>query len=352
MGPAGAPLEEHAIRCGRTDGYGYPHTHAAHRVRLGARRQGADGQEPDPGPWNDDHDIHQHDVHRQEVDGSQVDEAGGRREEGGRHEEAENRAGPQGHSPEVHRQEVHGSQVHEACNRREEGRGDPEAKGRTGQEVDAEDHGPQVHRQEVDGTQVHEAGGRREEGGRHEEAEDRAGPQGHSPEVNRSQVHGSQVHGSQVHQARGRRQESGSDEEAENGGGTPCPRSEHPLRDGESGSGADAVGDSPGEPFEIPDTPVAVEESGTTAEEQRERSLERRLAMDEPDASPTDPPAAEGARPHPILDDDVATEDAVAEDSDGPADEADLDRTREEVGELSSDPAESAEESAMHIERE
>jgi hypothetical protein len=121
------------------------------------------------------------------------------------------------------------------------------------------------------------------------------------------------------------------------------------LRDG---SGADPVGDSPGEPIEIPDDPVDVGERGTTAEELRERSLERRLAMDEPDASPTDPPAAEGTRPHPILDDDVATEDAVAEDLDAPADEADLDRTREEAGELSSDPAESAEDSAMHIERE
>jgi hypothetical protein len=114
----------------------------------------------------------------------------------------------------------------------------------------------------------------------------------------------------------------------------------------------DPVGDSPGEPWEIPDDPVAVDEPGTTAEEQRERSLEHRLAMDQPDASSTDPPAAAGARPSPILDDDVATEDAVAEDSDVPAEEADLDRTREEVGELSSDPAESAEESAMHIERE
>jgi hypothetical protein len=100
------------------------------------------------------------------------------------------------------------------------------------------------------------------------------------------------------------------------------------------------------------DTPVAVEEPGTTAEEQRERSLDRRLAMDEPDASPTDPPAAGGTRPHPILDDDVATADVVAEDSGVPVDEEDLDRTREEAGELSSDPAESAEESAMHIERE
>ena len=352
MGPAGAPLEEHAVRCGRTDGYGHPHTHAANRVRLGARRQGADGQEPDAGSRTD-----RHEGDRQEVDGPQVHQACGRGEEGGSHAEAEDRPGPQGLSPEVHRQEVRGSQVHEACGRREEGGGDPEAEGCTGQEVHAEDHGPQVHRQEVNRSQVYEACGRREEGGRHEEEEDRHrsqvnGPQGHGPQGHSPQVDDSQVDGSQVDQARDSRQEGGCDEEAENSGGTPCPQSEHALRDGESGSGTDAVGDSPGEPFEIPDAPVAVEESGTTAEEQRERSLERRLAMDEPDASPTDPPAAEGARPHPILDDDVATEDAVAEDSDGPADEADLDRTREEVGELSSDPAESAEESAMHIERE
>ena len=269
MGPAGAPFEEHAIRCGRTDGYGHPYPHAAHRGRPGAPQQGTDGQEPDSGSRTDGHDVH--------------------------------------------RQEVDGSQVHEACGRREEGRGDPEAEGRTGQEVDAEDHGPQVHGQEVNG---------------------------------------SQVDGSQVHEACGRREEGRGDAEAEDGGGASCPQSEHALRDRESGSGADAVGDSPGEPFEIPDTPIAVEEPGTTAEEQRERSLERRLAMDEPDASPTDAPTAEGTRPHPILDDDVSTEDAVAEDPDALADEADLDRTGEEVGQLSSDPAESAEESAMHIERE
>jgi hypothetical protein len=112
------------------------------------------------------------------------------------------------------------------------------------------------------------------------------------------------------------------------------------------------VGDSPGEPFEIPpDEPVAVEEPGTTAQEQRERSLERGLAMEEPDVSlPTD---SRGSREAvgPILDDDVAADDLVTEGAEIPPDEADLDRTPEEVGELSSDPAESAEEAAMHIER-
>ncbi|MBA3739174.1 MAG: hypothetical protein H0W97_11495, partial [Actinobacteria bacterium] len=54
----------------------------------------------------------------------------------------------------------------------------------------------------------------------------------------------------------------------------------------------------------------------------------------------------------PIIDDDVATEDLVTEDPDVVAEDADLDRTGEEAGELSSDPAESAEEAALHIERE
>ena len=117
--------------------------------------------------------------------------------------------------------------------------------------------------------------------------------------------------------------------------------------------GADYVGDSPGEPFEMPpDEPVAVDEPGTTAEEQGERSLERRLAMEEPDISSRRGSKGPRASVGPVLDDDVATEDLVTEDPDVVAEDADLDRTGEEVGELSSDPAESAEEAAMHIERE
>ncbi len=113
------------------------------------------------------------------------------------------------------------------------------------------------------------------------------------------------------------------------------------------------VGDSPGEPFEMPaDEPVAVDEPGTTAEEQRERSLERRLAMDEPDVSSRRGSRGPREPVGPILDDDVATEDLATEGSDVLPEEADLDRTSEEVGELSSDPAESAEEAALHIERE
>lgn len=112
------------------------------------------------------------------------------------------------------------------------------------------------------------------------------------------------------------------------------------------------VGDSPGEPFDMPpDEPAAVDEPGTTAQEQGERSLERRLAMEEPDASgrrSTSSRRSEG----PVLDDDVAPDVLVTEDPELVAEEADLDRTKEEVGELSSDPAESAEEAALHIERE
>jgi hypothetical protein len=111
-------------------------------------------------------------------------------------------------------------------------------------------------------------------------------------------------------------------------------------------------GDSPGEPFESTDEPVAADQPGTTAEEQRERSLERRLAMEEPDASPADRPAAAEPPPRPPLDDDIAPEDVAVEDPDVAAEDADLDHTQEEAGELSSDPAESAEEAAIHIEDE
>jgi hypothetical protein len=116
---------------------------------------------------------------------------------------------------------------------------------------------------------------------------------------------------------------------------------------------SEPVGDSPGEPFDMPpDEPAAVDGPETTAEEQGERSLERRLAMEEPEASrrrrSTSSPPSLG----PVLDDDVGPDVLVTEDPDLVAEEADLDRTKEEVGELSTDPAESAEEAALHIERE
>ena len=117
--------------------------------------------------------------------------------------------------------------------------------------------------------------------------------------------------------------------------------------------GAEYVGDSPGEPFEMPpDEAIAVEEPGTTAEEQGERSLERRLAMDEPDVSSRGGSGRPRTSIGSIIDDDVAIEDLVTEDPDVVAEDADVDRTGEEMGELSSDRVESAEEAALHIERE
>ena len=108
-------------------------------------------------------------------------------------------------------------------------------------------------------------------------------------------------------------------------------------------------GDSPGPPMEeLPDEPVAVDKPGTTAEEQREPSMERRLAMEEPDR-PERGPRAEVA---PIVDDDVATEDLVAEDTDADPANADLDREPTEVGEQSIDAPRGAEEAALHIEEE
>jgi hypothetical protein len=112
------------------------------------------------------------------------------------------------------------------------------------------------------------------------------------------------------------------------------------------------LGDSPGPPMEIPDAPVAVDKPGTTAEEHREPSLERRLAMEEPDVSEAWSPGGSPPVPKPILDDDVPTEDLVMEDPDAVAEEADLDREPKEVGEESTDLPQSAEESAMHLEDE
>ncbi len=109
------------------------------------------------------------------------------------------------------------------------------------------------------------------------------------------------------------------------------------------------VGDSPGPPIEYPDEPVAADKPGTTAEEQRESSLERRLAMEESERPGL---AASGRSSRGIVDDDVPTDELVSEDPDLDPEIADLDRTSEEVGEESLDPDEGPEGSAMHIERE
>ena len=302
--------------------------------------------------------------HRSEITGAQghrseVDEAGGGRQEGRRDEEAEDRARPQGGRAQGDRAQAdHCSEV-------------------TGSQAD---HDTQSHRSEVD-----EAGGGRQEGRRDQEADDRARPQGgraqgdrpqadhcsevtgsqadHDTQSHRSEITGAQGHRSEVDEAGGGRQEGRRDQEAEDGAGEEGALPELPLtgsgvgrsdrsdRDPNGREASEFVGDSPGEPFEQSDEPVAADKPGTTAEEHRERFLDRRLAMDEPDASPA---GSSGGPPTSatVLDDDVAPEDLVTEDPDVRPEEADLDRTSEELGELSLDPAESAEESAMHIERE
>jgi hypothetical protein len=137
----------------------------------------------------------------------EVDEAGGSREEGRRHQEAEDGAGPQGrepqedHRPEVGHPEDHRPQVDQARGSREEGRGDPEAE---------DGAGPQGGGEEVDGPQVDEARGSREEGRRDEEAEDGPSSQGGDEEVD----------GPQVDQARGGGEEGSGNPEAEDHGGT------------------------------------------------------------------------------------------------------------------------------------
>jgi hypothetical protein len=115
---------------------------------------------------------------------------------------------------------------------------------------------------------------------------------------------------------------------------------------------ADAGGDSPGPEIGVPDEPAASDRHGTTADEQREPSLERRLAMERPDVSDADPPAAEPG-PRPLVDDDVPAEDLEVEDRDFDVDEADLDRSGAEVGEETSEQVDDGpEEAAMHIEPE
>lgn len=114
---------------------------------------------------------------------------------------------------------------------------------------------------------------------------------------------------------------------------------------------ADAGGDSPGPPIGVPDRLSASNKPGTTAEEQGEPSLERRLEMERPDVWETgragEPPAPVG----PILDDDVPAEDLNVEEPHFDAEEADIDRTSQEASEESAEPAdEGPEGAAMHIE--
>ena len=114
---------------------------------------------------------------------------------------------------------------------------------------------------------------------------------------------------------------------------------------------ADAGGDSPGPPIGVPDEPSASDRHGTTAEEQRESSLERRLAMERPDVSETVRAGEPSASVKPIVDDDVPVEDLNVDEPHFDAEEADLDRTPQEAGEESSEPADDGPEgAAMHVE--
>jgi hypothetical protein len=114
---------------------------------------------------------------------------------------------------------------------------------------------------------------------------------------------------------------------------------------------ADAGGDSPGPSMGVPDRPVASTRPGTTAQEQGEPALERRLEMERPDVWETGRAGDEREPIRPILDDDVATEDLNAEEPMFDAAEADLDRTREEASEESPDlEDEGPEGAAMHVE--
>jgi hypothetical protein len=121
--------------------------------------------------------------------------------------------------------------------------------------------------------------------------------------------------------------------------------------------GADATSltgdDGTGETFEDypPDEPSG-EDEPVTPGEQRRGSLERRLGMEEPEQrsrqlDPRDEPVGRA-----IVDDDRSPEEVAIDDPDVPAEEAELDRTPQEIGERSTDPATSAEEAAVHVEEE
>jgi len=113
------------------------------------------------------------------------------------------------------------------------------------------------------------------------------------------------------------------------------------------------VGDSPGETFEDypPDEPVD-EDEPLTPDEQRRPSLEHRLGMEEPDDGSRRRSPRDRSVGRAIVDDDRSPEDVALDDPDVPPEEAELDRTKDEVGEWSIDPAQGAEEAAIHVEEE
>lgn len=116
---------------------------------------------------------------------------------------------------------------------------------------------------------------------------------------------------------------------------------------------ADAGGDSPGPTSEIPDEPVASDRPGTTAAEQREAAMQRRLEMERPDVWETGLAGDEVEAVRPLLDDDVATEDLNVDEPMFDAAEADMDRTGQEAAEQSAEIEDDGPEgAAMHIEPE
>jgi hypothetical protein len=116
---------------------------------------------------------------------------------------------------------------------------------------------------------------------------------------------------------------------------------------------ADAGGDSPGPELGVPDEPLASGERGTTVEEQLEPSLDERLEIERPDVWETGEAGRQEPPAHPLVDDDVAVEDLYVDEPMFDAADADMDRTREEAAEQSSDVEdEGPEGSAMHVEPE
>jgi hypothetical protein len=102
---------------------------------------------------------------------------------------------------------------------------------------------------------------------------------------------------------------------------------------------------------EPPDRPSG-EDEPVTPNEQRRASLERRLRMEELEEGSRRLRRRDDPIGRAIVDDDRLPEDVALEDPEVPAEEAELDRTPQEVGERSAEPATSAEEAAVHIEQE
>jgi hypothetical protein len=114
---------------------------------------------------------------------------------------------------------------------------------------------------------------------------------------------------------------------------------------------ADAGGDSPGPPIGVPDRLSASNKPGTTAEEQGEPSLERRLEMERPDVWETGRAGEPPGPPNPIIDDDVPVDELNVDEPHFDPGEADMDRTPQETGEESVEPTdEGPEAAAMHVE--